>query len=133
MLKSVDRLLNTRFTLNPPTLWVLEALHVWNVVKLYLITSSVYKKTGRHRAPICLVLIVILLWQYMIRNQRIAHSNLSFRSLSMMMWLHYGFTAIKMQIIIWIISTLLMLQVRLNLLCKLKMKMAISSETLDSD
>ena len=53
--------------------------------------------------------------------------NLSFENVFMMMRLHYGFTAMKMQITICIISTLLMHQVKLALLQKLKMKIALNS------
>ena len=52
-----------------------------------------------------LALIVILMWQCMMKNQWITYSNLCFGSIFMMIWLHFGFTAMKMQIIVWIIST----------------------------
>ena len=47
--------------------------------------------------------------------------------------LHCGFTVMNMYIIIWNISAPLMHQVRLDLLCQFKMKMALNFWTLDTD
>ena len=42
---------------------------------------------GRRKTPICLVLMVILLWQCMIRKQWTTHSNLWFRNV-FALWIH---------------------------------------------
>ena len=68
-IKSVKRLFNFRCITNPPNLCILGVLrHVWNGIFLYLTISSLYKRIARRSAPICLVIIVILLWQCMMRK-----------------------------------------------------------------
>ena len=51
----------------------------------------------------------------------------------LMMWLHYGHTVMKMQMIIKIISTPLIHQVIRHLLCRLKIKMASKIYALGSN
>ena len=69
-IKSVECLLSTRSNLIHLLYVFLKlCVYVWNVIILYLIISSIYKKMGQHRAPICLALIVKLLWQCMMRKQ----------------------------------------------------------------
>ena len=85
---------------------------------------------GRHRATICLVLIVILLYQCMMRKQWTNHSNLWFGNVFVMTGLHYGFTAMKMQIIIWITLTPLMDQVRFTMKTEKENDLEFSNLTL---
>ena len=65
----VECLLNTRSILNPPTLCILEALRLWLECNNPIFNTNFYLETDMSRAPICLALIVILLWQRMMRKQ----------------------------------------------------------------
>ena len=70
MLKSVDRLLNTRSILNPSTLCILEAFCLCLECNKSIFNNRFYLQTdGTVQARIYLVLIVILLWQCMMRKQ----------------------------------------------------------------
>ena len=92
---------------------------------LYLIMRSIYKQMGQLKIAICVVFIVTLLWLCIMNKHWTVISNLWFENVLLMLWLHDGFTAMKMQIIILNISTLLMHQVS-NLQCNLKIKLILN-------
>ena len=61
---SVERLLNTRSNLNPPTLCILGALRLCLERNNSIFDNKFYLQTdGKAQGPICLVLMVVLLWQ----------------------------------------------------------------------
>ena len=135
LINSDECLLSTRPILNSPTLCILEVLRLCLWCNNSILNNKFYLQTdGKAQDLICLILTVILLWQCMMRKQWNSHSNLWFRQVFVMMWLHYGFTTMNLQIIIWIIWTPLMHQVRLDslkVIKKDKLKMNMAYEFLD--